>query len=119
MPDVEVDLAGFHEVSDLDELWAGETAVVEVEGTKIVLVHTEDGVITAVQEQCPHQKVSLGDAELEGDKLTCSMHLWEMNPVTGCGINPGHAVLAIYPTQVVDGRIYVSIDGVTPITSRS
>ncbi|QFS94727.1 Toluene-4-monooxygenase system ferredoxin subunit (plasmid) [Mycobacterium sp. THAF192] len=115
----EHDLTGFHEVSTLDELWAGETQLIEVAGTKVILVHTDDGVVSAIQEQCPHQKVSLADAELDGNKLTCSMHLWEMNPVTGCGINPGHAALALYPTQVIDGRIYVSVDGITPTSARS
>lgn len=35
----------FVRVSDLDELWAGEMIGVEVEGTKVLLVHTDDGVI--------------------------------------------------------------------------
>lgn len=116
---VAVDLTGFHEVGHLDDLWAGETQLVDVAGIKILLVHTDGGIVTAVQEQCPHQKMSLADAELDGDKLTCPMHMWEMNPVTGCGINPPSAVLAIYPTKVVHERIYVSVDGITPTTARS
>lgn len=109
----------FHEVCDLDDLWAGEIRPAVVEGVKVILVHTDGGVVTAVQGQCPHQKFSLADAELSGDKLTCPMHLWEMNAVTGCGINPSHAELAIYPTKVIDGRVYVSVTGVVPISARS
>jgi len=109
----------FHDACDLDDIWAGETRLVEVDGVKVILVHTDDGVVTAVQERCPHQKFSLAEAELSGEKLTCPMHLWEMNAVTGCGINPSHAALAIYPTRVVEGRVQVCVTGVVPVTARS
>ncbi len=53
----------FVRVSDLDELWAGEMLGVEVEGVRVLLVHTEDGVIQAIQAMCPHQAVPFEDGE--------------------------------------------------------
>jgi toluene monooxygenase system ferredoxin subunit len=108
----ELNARTFHRVSDLDELWAGEMIGVEVEGTRILLVHTEDGVIQAVQAMCPHQAVPLEDGELCKGILVCSAHRWEIDVATGSGINPDHAEIALYPTEVRDGEIYVSIAGV-------
>lgn len=102
----------FVRVSDLDELWAGEMIGVEVEGTKILLVHTDDGVIQAVQALCPHQAVPLEDGELCGKALICAAHRWEIDVATGMGINPGHAQIALYPTKVEDGQIYISVAGI-------
>jgi toluene monooxygenase system ferredoxin subunit len=102
----------FVRVSDLDELWAGEMVGVEVEGTKVLLVHTDDGVIQAVQAMCPHQAVTFEDGELCGRALICAAHRWEIDVATGMGINPGHAAIALYPTKVEDGQIYVSVAGI-------
>jgi len=108
----------FHEACDLDDLWAGETRLVTVADTDVLLVHTDDGTISAVQATCPHQSVPLADAELCGHVLTCPMHLWRMNAVSGQGVNPSHADLALYPTRVEGDRIYVSVAGVQPKSAR-
>jgi toluene monooxygenase system ferredoxin subunit len=102
----------FVRVSDLDELWAGEMIGAEVEGTRILLVHTDDGVIQAIQAMCPHQAVPLEDGELYGNALICAAHRWEIDVVTGAGINPCHASVALYPTKIQDGQIYVSVAGI-------
>lgn len=109
-PETAVDT--FVKVSDLDELWAGEMLGVVVDGTRILLVHTDDGVIQAVQAMCPHQAVPLEDGELCARTLVCAAHRWEIDAVTGIGINPGHAEIALYPTKVEGGQIYVSIAGI-------
>ena len=104
----------FVRVSDLDELWAGEMLGVEVDGMRVLLVHTDDGVIQAVQAMCPHQAVPFEDGELCGNRLVCAAHRWEIDVATGGGINPGHASVALYPTKVEDGQIYVSVAGIEP-----
>lgn len=107
-------VALFHKVCEVDDLWAGETLLAEVAGIKVLLVHTDDRVIGAVQAVCPHQSVSLAEGVLCGRVLTCPMHLWEMDVVSGTGVNPRQAELARYPVEIRDGAIYVSVDGVQP-----
>jgi toluene monooxygenase system ferredoxin subunit len=104
----------FVRVSDLDELWAGDMLGVVVDGTRILLVHTDDGVVQAVQAMCPHQAVPLEDGELCARRLTCAAHRWEIDVVTGVGLNPKHAEIALYPTKVEGGQIYVSVAGIQP-----
>lgn len=106
--------AEFYRVADFDELWAGEMLEVEVAGVKVLLVHTEDGEIQAVQARCPHQGVALCRGELKGSTIVCPAHRWELDACTGRGLNPGHAELALYPTKVEDGQIYVSVRGIKP-----
>jgi len=108
----------FHRVCTLDDLWAGEMAEYEVAGVKVLVVHTEDGRVTAIQPMCPHQEVPLAEGTLEGSVVTCRMHLWQVDAVTGKGINPEHAEVAIYPTRVTDGTVFVAVDGVQTRYSR-
>lgn len=118
MPTNDVASERFVRVSDLDELWAGEMKAVEVEGTEVLLVHTDEGVVQAVQAMCPHQAVRLAEGELCGNAVICMAHLWEMNVCTGKGINPQHADLALYPTKVENGDIFVSVAGIEPKFSK-
>ena len=104
----------FHRAADFDELWAGDMLEVDIAGVKVLLVHTEDGEVQAVQAMCPHQAVALSGGELRGSTITCPAHRWELDAVSGKGVNPCHAELALYPTKVVDGQIYVAVRGVTP-----
>ncbi len=104
----------YYRVADFDELWAGEMLEVEVAGVKVLLVHTEDGQVQAVQAMCPHQAVALSGGELKGATIVCPAHRWELDALSGQGVNPCHAELALYPTKVEDGQIYVSVRGVEP-----
>lgn len=108
----------FVRVSDLDELWAGEMLGVDVDGVRILLVHTDDGVIQALQAMCPHQAVPLENGELCGKAVVCAAHRWEIEVATGKGINPRHAEVALYPTKVENGQIYVSVIGIEPKHSK-
>jgi toluene monooxygenase system ferredoxin subunit len=110
--------AVFHRVCTSDDIWAGDMQVFEVEGTQILLVRTEAGELSAIQHFCPHQQVPLIDGSLEGEVLTCGAHLWEVNVLTGKGVNPEHAEIARYPIKVEDDQVYVAVAGIAPKYSR-
>ena len=110
--------AEFHFVCSLDDLWQGEMAVFEVDSTKILMVHTEAGVLRAVQYICPHQSFPLSDGALEGDLLICTKHMWEFDVTSGCGVNPTGAGVALYPVKVENDQVYVSVAGVQPKYAR-
>ena len=104
----------YHRVCSLDDLWAGEMQACTVEGTQILVVHTDSGEVRAIQAMCPHQRVALADGTLEGNVLTCSAHLWEVDVVTGKGVNLHHADVAHYPSRVDGNDVFVAVAGVKP-----
>lgn len=108
----------YHRLCSLEEAWAGEMAEFDVHGTKILLIHTYEGHLTAIQAMCPHQRVPLVEGELLGSVLSCRAHGWQMDVRSGRGLNPHHAHVAVYPLRVEDGQIFVSIEGVKPQFSR-
>jgi toluene monooxygenase system ferredoxin subunit len=101
--------AQWHEVSHLDDLWEGEMTAVDVDGTSVLLVNV-DGDVFAYRNRCPHQEWPLVDGDLDGTKLTCAQHLWEMDVSTGKGINPATCLMLRYRCQVDDdGAISVCV----------
>jgi toluene monooxygenase system ferredoxin subunit len=104
----------FQKVCTTEDVWEGEMQAYTVDGTEIVIVHAPGGEWRAIQSVCPHQEVELVEGELEGRVLTCRMHLWQFDVLTGRGVNPEHAELALYPLKVEGDDIYVDVTGIEP-----
>jgi toluene monooxygenase system ferredoxin subunit len=105
----ELDMACWREAMHVDDLWEGDMAPVEVEGTKVLLVNV-DGEVRAYENRCPHQAWALDEGDFDGVTITCSRHMWEFDADTGDGVNPTSACLNTYPCQVADdGTIMVDV----------
>ena len=104
----------FQKVCTTEDVWEGEMQAYTVDGTEIVIVHAPGAEWRAIQSVCPHQEVELVEGELEGRVLTCRMHLWQFDVLTGRGVNPEHAELALYPLKVEGDDIYVDVTGIEP-----
>jgi toluene monooxygenase system ferredoxin subunit len=89
-----------------EDLWEGEIAAVEVAGTKVVLLNV-DGAVRAYEDRCPHLGSQLSEGDLDAGILTCAMHLWEFDALTGKGTNPSNSQLTVLETRVTDGNIEV------------
>jgi toluene monooxygenase system ferredoxin subunit len=99
----------WRETLNIDELWDGDMAPVDVDGEKVLLVNV-GGQVRAYSNRCPHQASALDEGDLDGETLTCAKHLWEFNAATGRGINPDSAQLKAFGCQVRDdGTICVDI----------
>lgn len=77
-------------------LWIGEKCGVVVNGTPILIVHTEQGIM-AYQDRCPHAGALLSEGFLKDDVITCARHGWQFSANTGEGINPCLISLKHYP----------------------
>ena len=96
-------------VANLDDLWEGEMADVQVEDELILLVHLTGGDIRAYQGYCPHQKTPLAQGKLEGGVLACAAHSWQFDLSTGQGVNPKNCQLDRYDLKIEDAVIFVRI----------
>ncbi|WP_267593674.1 Rieske (2Fe-2S) protein [Carbonactinospora thermoautotrophica] len=96
----------WHAVMLEEDLWEGELVGVEVAGKKLILLNV-GGEVRAFEDRCPHLGSPLSDGDLDGCTLTCAMHLWEFDALTGKGINPGNSQLTTIETRIVDGNIEV------------
>ena len=91
----------------------GECRVVEPDGLELALCNV-GGQYYCVQNECPHSYGPLGDGTLEGSTLTCPIHAWEFNVVTGESIDGWGINLATFPCRVVDGTVYIELPDSDP-----
>jgi toluene monooxygenase system ferredoxin subunit len=96
----------WHVVMPDDELWEGELTGAEVAGTLLALMNV-GGEVRAYVDRCPHLASRLSEGDLDGCTLTCAMHLWEFDALTGKGTNPGNSQLTVVQARVENGNIEV------------
>ena len=97
-------------VMPAEDLWEGELTGVQLGGTKIVLLNVA-GEIRAFEDRCPHLGSQLSEGSLDETTLTCAVHLWEFNALTGQGTNPGNCRLTAFGTRVREGQIEILTPG--------
>jgi len=90
--------------------------MVQVDATDILLVNLE-GRIRAYQGICSHEYFELDKGFLTGDSLTCALHLSRFDLLTGEALDPpAELPLAMYPAEVVAGRVILVLpEGTIPI----
>jgi nitrite reductase/ring-hydroxylating ferredoxin subunit len=106
--------------SDLPD---GERAVVDAGGLSILLIHSE-GTIYALESRCPHMRLPLKGAKIEGATLTCPWHHSAFDLRTGdvqdwspwppavgkmLGTLRRERALTVYPVKVEEGAIWVQV----------
>jgi phenylpropionate dioxygenase-like ring-hydroxylating dioxygenase large terminal subunit len=83
---------------------------VTVAGRSIALFRAGGGAVGALDDVCPHRRMSLSRGSVVGDRLQCSYHGWTFD-AQGQGESPGtpklHACAGSYDTREAFGVVWV------------
>ncbi|MFG3604783.1 non-heme iron oxygenase ferredoxin subunit [Micromonospora chersina] len=104
-------------ICSTEDVPKGTAISADVDGTQIAVVHGEDDRFYAVYDECSHAAVALSEGEVDGCTLECWLHGSRFDLRTGepTGL-PATEPVPVYPVEVRDGDIYVSLtpsNGVT------
>jgi 3-phenylpropionate/trans-cinnamate dioxygenase ferredoxin subunit len=102
-------------VADIEK---GSVISAEIDGVAVAVVHADDGAVYAIRDECSHASIALSEGELDGCTLECWLHGSRFDLRTGepTGL-PATAPVAVFPVEIRDGDIYVSLtpsNGVKP-----
>jgi 3-phenylpropionate/trans-cinnamate dioxygenase ferredoxin subunit len=103
-------------VCTIEDVPKGTAVSADVGGTPVAIVHAEDGNVYAIYDECSHEQIALSEGEIDGCTLECWLHGSRFDLRTGepTGL-PATRPVPVYPVEVRDGEIFVSIeDGERP-----
>ena len=101
-------MAGFVKVANLSDLAPASCRTVEANGKAVALFNV-DGTIYALDNTCLHRGGPLGEGTLEGDVVTCPLHMWEYNVRNGENVGNPSIKVAAYPVEVEGNDIKVAV----------
>jgi nitrite reductase (NADH) small subunit len=61
----------------------GEVVAARDGDEQVAVMRLASGEACVVADECPHDGGPLSDGFIEGDRLVCSRHQWELDPRTG------------------------------------
>ena len=93
-----------------DQLVDGELRAFVVPGvTWPVLAGMIDGELIATAGVCPHEDVSLADADLDGSCLTCPGHGYVFDVKSGACRHDASLVLRRYRARVLGDEVWIDL----------
>jgi nitrite reductase/ring-hydroxylating ferredoxin subunit len=90
------------------DVLAGDRAVVELDGRRILLLRVGDEV-HAFENACPHEGNPLVEGEVLGDVLECAYHGWRFDLATGACL-VGDEAAHRYPAELRGDEIRIGLD---------
>ena len=96
------------QVADDIALLEGHMAPVYPLGVNVVLARV-GGAVYAVSGTCAHMACPLFMGRLEGYSIVCPCHDWRFDVRTGRFLNAPELGLAVYPTKLEAGKLFVNL----------
>jgi nitrite reductase/ring-hydroxylating ferredoxin subunit len=100
-------------IAHLADFPEGTMKMVKVDGHRVCLVHTSDGV-HAIDHACPHEGYGLTQGDLQGDLVTCEWHNWKFRVTDGACVL-GEEDVRVHECEIgEDGAIRVRLHEPSP-----
>jgi len=97
-----------YRVGSVAAVLAGETGLVDVNGTELALFVADDKIVVT-QGQCPHAQGPIHQGEVEDCILTCPWHGWSFDLLSGQCNEDDSMQLKIYPIRIDGDDILVTL----------
>jgi nitrite reductase/ring-hydroxylating ferredoxin subunit len=103
--------ASFVPVMTLAEIPQGSMQAKVLEGREIVICHTREGGVFALDNICTHAHARMCEGRLRATRLVCPLHGASFDVRDGRVLGaPAVVPLPTYPVRVVDGVIEVALE---------
>ncbi len=77
-------------------------------GSRTLCIANVDGVIRALDNECPHRGGPLAEGVIEEGKVVCPWHAWAFDRVTGATDSSQERV-AVYPVSIEGEKVFVEL----------
>jgi 3-phenylpropionate/trans-cinnamate dioxygenase ferredoxin subunit len=99
----------FVKVCPIEDIPDDEPLAVEIDGVPVAICKV-NGKFYVIEDVCPHQGSSYEGGEIDGEVLTCPLHGWRTNVVTGKSLESEAIEIETYEVRVEDGFLYVKVE---------
>ena len=76
--------------------------------SRALCIANVDGVLRALDNECPHRGGPLAEGMVEAGKVVCPWHAWAFDPATGATDSSQERV-AVYPVSVQGEDVFVTV----------
>ena len=95
------------EVVALEEIPRLGSRVIKTDTMNIALFRTAGDEVFAMKDQCPHKQGPLSQGIVHGTSVTCPLHNWKIDLISGKALGPDEGCTSVFPVKIENGFVYV------------
>jgi len=107
----------FVQVCTTDEIPKDGTKIFNKNLIEFVIIN-KNSKYYALYNKCPHMGGSLGDGQVSGDYITCPLHSWEFNVITGKGPAGYEDSVPHFECKVDGDDVFISADQLSELAQK-
>jgi nitrite reductase (NADH) small subunit len=96
------------EIGRIEDVPQRGARLVRMSGVPVAVFRTVDDEIFALVDRCPHRGGPLSEGIVSGRSVTCPLHNWVIDLVSGRAQEPDVGCAPTVPVRVVEGRILLA-----------
>lgn len=97
------------EVGCLADIPAQGARVVRTSFGDVAVFRTVDDEILAIEDRCPHRGGPLSQGIVHGTQVTCPLHNWVIDLVSGGVVGPDEGCVTKIPVRLTGERIHLDL----------
>ena len=103
-------MRSWHKLCRLEEIPLRGSRVVPSSGGSIAVFRAADDTVFALRDACPHKGGPLSQGIVHGHRITCPLHGWNVELVSGevCAPDAGHTERFL--AKVEQGVVFLELD---------
>jgi 3-phenylpropionate/trans-cinnamate dioxygenase ferredoxin subunit len=106
-------MSGFQRACALADVPVGGVLAVDVDGTEVAIVRTDDDELFAIRDECSHAAIALSEGEVDAaeGEIECWLHGSRFDLRTGepTGL-PATEPVPVYPCKVDGDEVVVDVE---------
>ena len=99
----------WRDIGTLDDIPRLGARVVATPAGAIAVFRTGSDAVYALDDRCPHKNGPLSQGIVHGSAVTCPLHNWTIDLVTGGAAEPDRGCVRTIPARLENGRILLML----------
>jgi nitrite reductase (NADH) small subunit len=102
-------MSKWYKITEVENIPSMGSRKLEIGEIEIAIFKTRDGSIFAINNICPHKKGKLSEGLVHDKIVTCPLHNWDIDLVSGEALGNDIGCTAVYESKVEDGILYLQL----------
>jgi len=102
-------MSNWIEIAALEDIPKLGSRVVKTDTMNVAVFRTRDDQVFAIKDACPHKQGPLSQGIVSGTTVTCPLHNWKIDLVSGEALGPDEGCTNTFSTRIEGGKVYLSL----------
>ncbi len=83
--------------------------IVRTDTMDVAVFRTADDQVFALRDACPHKGGPLSQGIVHGTSVTCPLHNWKIDLVSGEALGPDEGCTNVFEARIENGRVLLAV----------